>query len=590
LALLDPSFESVALCRGTGPVEIRATSDGRVQASLPPSTNLPAYVAWWSADSKYLAVKRDHDPGGQVADLEVWEMREQRRILLLPGMSHNAACFHPRQHRLLVAQVDGGIGTWDLDQGRQVSQSRLPAEPIRLQYAPDGERFAVAYESETNSVLAVHDAATSAEQILHRFPDPVLNFDWAPGGHWLAVASLGAAVYLMDPQNGEVCALGNHKAQAVTVTFSPDGQYLFSGGWEGELICWDMRTRTRSFNIGRQSWTLQFRSDGQKCALINRAGIQFYEFEQPKYRQFAEDLGPRLLHAAFSSDGRWLAASADQYLGVWDLKREGPGALMSEVSEARPAFTPDGRYLWASGSGDTCTGWRLLPGKTSDSPPKLRALNPAQPDGFSSIAVASNLVVVSGSKGSQVIDPERSWSKVDRWIPTPTGITGASADGQWLGIYASFTPSLFIYKLPGFERVAKLNSQDNIRDFVYSPFGAEVAVSSGGAVAFWSTRSWTQTRVLTDFSAILFSPDSSAYWLTKDYRNAGLYDARTLALLLPLPTGTLPLTLSSDGRYLAVSVESRHLQVWDLDEVREQLAKLGLSADIGSQAPHISQR
>jgi hypothetical protein len=43
-----------------------------------------------------------------------------------------------------------------------------------------------------------------------------------------------------------------------------------------------------------------------------------------------------------------------------------------------------------------------------------------------------------------------------------------------------------------------------------------------------------------------------------------------------LPTGTLPLALSADGRRLAVSVDARRLQVWDLDEVRARFRELGL--------------
>jgi len=46
--------------------------------------------------------------------------------------------------------------------------------------------------------------------------------------------------------------------------------------------------------------------------------------------------------------------------------------------------------------------------------------------------------------------------------------------------------------------------------------------------------------------------------------------------LLPLPTGMLPLALSPDGRHLAVSVDLRRLQVWDLAEVRAQLSQVGL--------------
>jgi hypothetical protein len=82
--------------------------------------------------------------------------------------------------------------------------------------------------------------------------------------------------------------------------------------------------------------------------------------------------------------------------------------------------------------------------------------------------------------------------------------------------------------------------------------------------------------VLANFAEVLFSPESSTWWLTTDLRTAGLYDANTLECLLPLPSGVLPLAVSRDGRFLAVSVDLRYLRIWDLAGIKLQLADLGL--------------
>lgn len=58
--VLDPSFERVATGRGRVPVEIRAVADNRLLATLTASGNLPAYHREWSANGRYLAVKRDY--------------------------------------------------------------------------------------------------------------------------------------------------------------------------------------------------------------------------------------------------------------------------------------------------------------------------------------------------------------------------------------------------------------------------------------------------------------------------------------------------------------------------------------------------
>jgi WD40 repeat protein len=106
--------------------------------------------------------------------------------------------------------------------------------------------------------------------------------------------------------------------------------------------------------------------------------------------------------------------------------------------------------------------------------------------------------------------------------------------------------------------------------------GNELAINSPAGVRIWNTETWQLARDLTNFIGCLFMPDGQTFWLTSDFRTAGLYNYRTLELLLPLPTGTLPLAVSRDGRYLAASLDARHLQVWDLADVRERLRQLGL--------------
>ena len=162
------------------------------------------------------------------------------------------------------------------------------------------------------------------------------------------------------------------------------------------------------------------------------------------------------------------------------------------------------------------------------------------------------------------------------WKTTAAGLNGASPDERWLGMFRSFSPHLYVYRLPGFERVAKLTNEARISLFEFSPRGDEVAVSSRGGVEFWSTTTWQRTRHLTNFMGILYSPDARTVWLYTRFRGAGLYDARTTEPLLPLPAGALPLALSPDGRLLAVSVDARRVQVWDLAEVRNQLRTIGL--------------
>ena len=206
-------------------------------------------------------------------------------------------------------------------------------------------------------------------------------------------------------------------------------------------------------------------------------------------------------------------------------------------------------------------------------------------NGFGSIAVATNIIAVTGPKGSQITRLEDAAAPASPWVTTPQGINGISPDGRWLGIYASYTPLLYIYRLPEMQQVATLTNLANISDFAFSPAGDEVAVSSRNAVELWNVDSWVRTRLLTNFNSLVFSAEGSSCWLSHEYRSSGLYRAASLEPLLPLPTGALPLAVSGDGRQLAVSVDGRFLQLWDLNEVRSQFRELGIVQDSSLSGP-----
>src|SRR5262249_49455241 len=137
-----------------------------------------------------------------------------------------------------------------------------------------------------------------------------------------------------------------------------------------------------------------------------------------------------------------------------------------------------------------------------------------------------------------------------------------------------------LYQLPEVKLVATLTNRSDVWTFAFSPRGHELAVATRTGLEFYDTATWQRARELPvageRLSDIIYTPDGLAFWHTSDGRTSALRDARTLEALLSLPTGTRPLALSADGRQLAVSVNTRRVQVWDLARVREQFRDLGV--------------
>lgn len=579
---LDPRFERIAICRGRGPVEIRAASNQQLLATLPASANLKAFGATWSRDGRFLAVKRDYDSTGHRVDIEVWKVEEPRQVLVVRDARWDARTFHPHKSQLLTAGPDGLIIAWDLEEGKELSRGQFGATPQCLAYSPEGSRVAASYQRTHGWGVSIHSAADGALLFSQILSNRVSSLAWHPDGVWLALTTFGGEVGLLDSRTGTLRPLGRHRAEAVFTAFDPQGDYLLTGGWERELICWDMRTLQRAMTIGLDSYVAQFRSDGTACALWTPSGVRLHAFEHPTaHRRFPEDLGPRLRHAAFSPDGRWLAASADKRVGMWDLTGSAPGAVAEAGADTQLFWTADSSELFGSSHGESCYRWRVQPPANASAPPMLEQLRLPRPAGFISLRLASDQIIWTGDRGARITELSNAEADDGIWAEAIQGMTAVSPDRRWLAVCRSYGTVLHVYRMPEMVLAARLTNQAAVAGFSFSPSLDELGVASRGQIEFWSTTTWERTRAATSFIGMpavgmIFTPDGRGVWLAKDYRTAGLYDARTLEPILLLPTGVIPLTLSADGRHLAVSVDAQHLQVWDLVAVRQHFRDAGV--------------
>lgn len=584
LMQLDPAFERIAVCRQRGPVEIRSVADDRLLATLPASTNLVCYSALWSGDGRYLAVNRDYDMMGYRSDLEVWDLEDTpRRVILFKDARYKARAFHPNRSEFVSGGADGLMVAWDLETGNELGRGRFDATAQELAYSPDGTRTAAAYQRTDGWGVSVHHTDVSGAMICSTvFKNQIRSFAWHPTGRLLALAEGGGAIHLMDSRNGETQVIGRHKAEAVSTTFSADGRYLITGAWGRELICWDIKRGQRAFGIDVESYLAQFRNDGRACAFLNGAGVQIFTFEHPTaHQELSEEMAPQTRHASFSPDGQWLSASSSERMGVWNLAKGGPGVFASYGADVRTCWA-DNDELFGGGSSDlNCFHWRVRPATNDFAPPVLERVELRRPSRFGSIFIHSNLVAWTTGRGSQVRERQNLAVDDSQWAPTIQGINGISPDGRWLAIYGAYTRHLSVYRLPALQHVASLTNLARISGFSFSPVGDELAVASNGQVEFWSTTTWQRTRMATGFvglpgSGVLYQRDARLMWMAKNFRNTGLYSSKDFKPLLPLPKGMLPIALSEDGCKLAVSVEGRRIQVWDMVTLRRELSALGL--------------
>jgi WD40 repeat protein len=187
---------------------------------------------------------------------------------------------------------------------------------------------------------------------------------------WFVALSAGA-IYLAN-QWDEVPAskadhlLGTHPGKVKAVAYSPDGQWLASGGFEGPIVIWDMKRRPKEMVLpgGPDAvFTLAFSPDGSLLAaggLDDRLGV--WDTRSWTVTHNFESGSIRVRTLAFSPDGTLLAASGTEHCirlwatDTWQIKRElkGNSSLVNRV-----AFSPDGRLVASSSVDGTARLWNL---------------------------------------------------------------------------------------------------------------------------------------------------------------------------------------------------------------------------------------
>jgi RNA polymerase sigma factor (sigma-70 family) len=448
---------------------------------------------------------------------------------------------------------EGGIQLWNVADGNPVRVLQGHGKPIRsLSFSPNNQTLASTAHGDAKEVR-LWDVATG--KLLHKLEHPPLvgTVSFSPDGKILASGGgeqgpfkpegNPSAIRLWDAATGKLLRiLEGHQRPLLTSSFSPDGKILASGSFDQTIRLWDVTTGKELRKLkGPQHLvqSLSFSPDSKVLAVGGSGpAVRLWDVATGEELQRPGRVHTGQVHSvAFSPDGRMLATAAargegDGTVRLWDAASGKPLRRLQHPGEAHSvAFAPDGKTL-ASGGADAVCLWDVTTGE------RLRQL---ESQGGSPLAFSPDGKLLAPG-------PYRA---------------GFAPSGTTLRLWDATTGTLL--------RAPALEHSHVTLSAAFSPDGKVLAVRTMSSLHLWGAvtgQELLKLGIKWDMRAALsFSPDGKTLAVGDASGKIHLLEAATGNKIHTLTGHLKPivsLAFSPSGRRLASGSLDRTVRLWEV--------------------------
>ena len=239
-------------------------------------------------------------------------------------------------------QHDKPLRVWEVPEGRMLHPAGAPgSETMSIAVHPDGSLLAYAGRRgrDTICLLQLQDQRVPPE-IDARSPD-VLALTFSPDGQYLFSGNADGIVRVWTVADRKPCfALEGHTESVDCIAVSSDSRLLASGGRDAKIRLWSLAEGTLLKTIheaGATSWvkSLTFSPDGSMLASGGHdCAIRLWSIPDGKLRQTLTGHEGVVTGLAFSPEGDFLASSsADRSVRLWDVWKFHTRRLLSKRAQ-----------------------------------------------------------------------------------------------------------------------------------------------------------------------------------------------------------------------------------------------------------------
>jgi WD40 repeat protein len=401
--------------------------------------------------------------------------------------------------------------------------------------------------------------------------------------------------------------------QVTHVAFNGAGDLVASRSWDYVIRLWDIAARRELIQVpGGSQWApltfnrddtaLAFAHDGSEGSIFNVAtGRELRRLVTRAPQQVEGNSDSPFRAMDFSHDGSWLIVGNDGHSHLWDLRtgRETvlpiPMPVIGYQQPVKVAFSADGTELLCAGE----EGIERWPIELGSSRGELRIGPPetVHEDLRNFFSVSDQHILgLARSSYDQVALLEKSikGAKVIVSHRTPTTAV-VDPHGKWLATAAWKEPDVKVWDASNGELLHAIPAVSPVC-ISLSPDGRLLCVGTENAYRGVDTKTWQSRFVIPRRRALgasghsVFSDDGKLMAVCSSFATLQLIDAKNGAPIAELQTphesriGYFCFNHGGDRlavRYLATDA----VEIWDLREIRRQLAELDLDWDLTPYAP-----